>query len=166
MVGEPGYAAFASTPAVANRPQMVYVSANDGMLHAFDGKTGEEKFAYIPNAVFSDLNKLTAPSYIHRPFVDGPLLVAEANTTNGWKSVLAGTFGAGAQGVMALDITDPNAFGTDKVLWEFTDKDDGDIGNVTSQPKIAKVKINGKTEYFIVVSGAITIINRILSDHK
>jgi type IV pilus assembly protein PilY1 len=153
MVGEPGYAAFASTPAVANRPQMVYVSANDGMLHAFDGKTGEEKFAYIPNAVFSDLNKLTAPTYIHRPFVDGPLLVAEANTTNGWKSVLAGTFGAGAQGVMALDITDPNAFGTDKVLWEFTDKDDGDIGNVTSQPKIAKVKINGKTEYFIVVSG-------------
>ena len=153
MVGEPGYAAFASTPAVANRPQMVYVSANDGMLHAFDGQTGDEKFAYIPNAVFSGLNKLTSPSYVHRPFVDGPLLVAEANTTNGWKSVLAGTFGAGAQGVMALDITDPNAFGTDKVLWEFTDKDDGDIGNVTSQPKIAKVKRNGNTEYFIVVSG-------------
>ncbi|MBX7228229.1 MAG: hypothetical protein K1X48_01315 [Burkholderiaceae bacterium] len=152
-IGEPGYAAFASQPAVAKRPQMVYVAANDGMLHAFDGKTGDEKFAYMPNAVFPALSKLTAPTYIHRPFVDGPLLVTEANTTNGWKTVLAGTFGAGAQGVMALDVTDPEAFGVDKVMWEFTDKDDPDIGNINSQPKIAKVKRNGKTEYFIVVSG-------------
>jgi Tfp pilus tip-associated adhesin PilY1 len=41
-----GYAAFKANH--ANRDGVVYVGANDGMLHAFDADSGEELWAYIP----------------------------------------------------------------------------------------------------------------------
>jgi type IV pilus assembly protein PilY1 len=39
--------------------------------------------------------------------------------------VLVGSQGRGGRQVFALDITDPDTFGTTKVLWEFTDSDFG-----------------------------------------
>jgi len=33
----------------SSRSEIVYVGANDGMLHAFDSDTGKEKFAYLPS---------------------------------------------------------------------------------------------------------------------
>ncbi len=45
-----GYPAFAY--ANRNRAGMVYVGANDGMLHAFDAATGTERWAYIPYTLF------------------------------------------------------------------------------------------------------------------
>jgi hypothetical protein len=46
----PGYKKFANVH--KNRKGVVYVGANDGMLHAFDAKTGEELWAYIPSNLF------------------------------------------------------------------------------------------------------------------
>jgi hypothetical protein len=43
---ESGYGDFVD--AQADRKELVYVGANDGMLHAFDSETGEEAFAYLP----------------------------------------------------------------------------------------------------------------------
>lgn len=45
---------------------MIYVGANDGMLHGFLAKTGEEVFAYVPNEVYSNLSALTSPLYSHK----------------------------------------------------------------------------------------------------
>ncbi|MEQ1766005.1 MAG: PilC/PilY family type IV pilus protein, partial [Methylotenera sp.] len=49
----------------ATRRKMVYVGANDGMLHGFDATFGtdggKEMLAYIPNAVYSGLNGLSSP---------------------------------------------------------------------------------------------------------
>ncbi|MGR4868652.1 PilC/PilY family type IV pilus protein [Variovorax sp. LARHSF232] len=85
----PGYAAFKS--AKASRPTMVYVGANDGMLHAFNGKlestdatgaatdAGKEVFAYVPRALFQGPNgtpqvdglaQLGNPNYVHHYYVD------------------------------------------------------------------------------------------------
>ena len=36
-----------------NRAPVLYVGANDGMLHAFSAATGQELFAYIPSGVFA-----------------------------------------------------------------------------------------------------------------
>src|SRR5690606_5748866 len=36
----------------ADRAPMVYVGANDGMLHGFDALTGVERLAFIPGTVF------------------------------------------------------------------------------------------------------------------
>ena len=61
----------------ATRQKMVYVGANDGMVHGFDAGNGltkgQEKLAFIPSAVFGNLQELTKPNYPfnHKFFVDG-----------------------------------------------------------------------------------------------
>lgn len=77
---------------------MVYVGANDGMLHAFEAKTGKETFAYIPSELLSSLKNLADPKYVHRFYVDGEVQVADVYVGGAWKSVLFGvTGGAGSR---------------------------------------------------------------------
>jgi len=128
-----GYAAFRE--ANKNRTKMLYVGANDGMLHAFNAVTGEEKFAFIPKAVFPNLDDLTASNYTHQYFVDGSPYVGDVQIGGAWKSILIGSTGAGGRSMFALDVTDPDSFSASKVLWEFTDATDmgypvGQIGQV------------------------------------
>src|SRR5690606_36157888 len=56
-IGSASYLAFIS--ANANRTPMVYVGANDGMLHGFSAQNGQEVFAYVPTPVVAALNELT-----------------------------------------------------------------------------------------------------------
>lgn len=136
----------------------VYVGANDGMLHAFDAANGRELFAYIPAALMQRVNQLTAPGYAHRPYADGEISVSDAQLGSGWKTILAAGMGGGAQGLFALDVTNPSAFGAGMgTVLEFTDGDDADMGNLVSAPVIAKFRTrvtNGVPEYqyFIVAA--------------
>lgn len=143
----------------AKRAGAVYVGSNDGMLHGFEADTGAELFAYIPNALLPSLSLLTQPYYVHRPYVDGGIAVADAKVEGKWRTVLAAGMGAGAPGVFALDVSDPARFdeGTG-ALWEFTESDDSDIGHITAAPQIAKFRTAAKGaaadyEYFVVVPG-------------
>lgn len=136
------YSAFRQ--AKASRTPMVYVGSNDGMLHGFNANTGVETFAYVPNAVYSRLADLTDPSYAHQYAVDGSPTVVDAFFGGAWHTVLTSGLGAGGQGVFALDVTDPIAFnieaaGAAKVLWEFTDNNDVDLGFTFSRPNIVKL---------------------------
>ncbi|MEZ5549817.1 MAG: PilC/PilY family type IV pilus protein [Pseudomonadales bacterium] len=144
------YSNFANS--VSDRDRVVYVAANDGMLHAFDAGTtttgdfgtGDELFAYIPNKIldsserFSNkLDQLTSLVYSHRYFVDLTPTVEDVyvRATRGsaiksWNTVLVGGLGGGGKGYFALNVSDPdnsysslaNAMST--VMWEFTDEDD------------------------------------------
>ena len=134
-----GYQAFAYS--VKDRGATIYVGANDGMMHAFRADDGKELFAYIPRAVATKLNKLTNPKYLHQPYVDGVPLVGEAKVGANWKTLLVSGMGGGAQGIFALDVTDPTAFGVGNVMFEFTDADDPAMGNVLTQPTLVKLKI-------------------------
>lgn len=134
----------------ANRTPVVYVGANDGMLHAFHGKTGQELLAYVPGKVYENLPDLANPSYAHKYFVNGAPTAGDAffSTSSTWHTVLVSGLAQGGQGIFALDITDPgSAFDESKasnlVLWEFTDADDPDLGFTFSQPAIVKMA-NGK----------------------
>ncbi|HET8701797.1 MAG TPA: PilC/PilY family type IV pilus protein, partial [Nitrococcus sp.] len=129
----------------SNRAGVVYVGANDGMLHAFDAATGNELFAYVPSAVYDHLSDLTDPSYGHRFYVDGTPTEGDAFFDSAWHTVLVGGLRAGGQGIYALDITDvPGASAGEtsvaaKVLWEFTDADDPDLGYTYSKPQIVRL---------------------------
>lgn len=108
-----------------NRQSVVYAGANDGMLHAFNGDTGEELWAYVPTAVIPNLYKLADKGYAnnHRFFVDGPIVVGDVCLSatcdaNQWKTILVGGLGKGGRAYYALDITNP---ASPKVLWEFSD---------------------------------------------
>lgn len=84
----------------ASRQGVVYVGANDGMVHAFNDDTGDEMFAYVPNAVYSNLDYLADTDYEHRYYVDGgpniidvylPNMADPMSATNGlWRTVIAG----------------------------------------------------------------------------
>ena len=145
-----------ATPVYAGDHETVYVGANDGMLHAFDAQTGVELFAYVPDAVFAQLHYLSDPSYKHRAYVDGPASVADADINGSKQRILLSAMGGGAQGVFALDVTDPAHFADGLgAVWEFTDRDDPMMGNVTSLPQIAKLRIGDAYRHFAIVASGI-----------
>lgn len=129
--------------AQSTRPAVVYAGSNDGMLHGFDAVTGEERIAYIPNAVFGRLASLTSTAYSHRNYVDGPLVEGDVFYDSTWHTVLVGGLGLGGQAVISLDITDPGGFGEANAAniakWEFSDADDEDMGFTMGKPVIVKL---------------------------
>ena len=121
------------------RDRVIYVGANDGMLHAFaagtagdnpdttpvetdyyDPGTGEELFGYVPGLLLPTVKLV--PRNLPRTyyFVDGTPTVADAWLGAGhsypsakvpaeWATVLVVGFREGGAGYMALDVTDPSA---------------------------------------------------------
>jgi type IV pilus assembly protein PilY1 len=102
----PGYSAFTSN--VASRMPVVYVGANDGMLHAFEADFqsatssnpvtggGSELFAYIPSMLFNgpngtplvdglpalgNLDGVSANNFAHHFYVDATPQVADVDFT-------------------------------------------------------------------------------------
>jgi len=118
-----------------SREQLVYVGANDGMLHAFQVSDGEEAFAYLPNILLDDIGQFTDPNYTHRFYVDSTPSVNDVfispvgGGTAEWRTVLVNGLGAGGKGYFALDITEPGSFDASDVMWEFSEEDDGGVDN-------------------------------------
>ncbi|WP_432382986.1 pilus assembly protein [Duganella sp. P38] len=130
--------AIHSTPlyaALDARRAVVYLGANDGMLHAFDAGTGIELFAYVPDALIAHLHHLTNPAYRHRAYVDGPAILGGSK-----KNILISAMGGGAKGVFALDVSDP--YSGPGALWEFTGSHDPLMGNVITVPQTAQVRVS------------------------
>ncbi|HJU38479.1 MAG TPA: PilC/PilY family type IV pilus protein, partial [Tahibacter sp.] len=111
---------------VARRTPVVYVGANDGMLHGFNAVTGRELFAYAPNIMFGNgklLELTNADTTQLIPTVDDAPIVRDVFLRGQWRTILVGTYRLGGRGVYVLDVTDPGAFGAANVLWEYTNKD-------------------------------------------
>jgi type IV pilus assembly protein PilY1 len=137
------YASFANS--VATRPAVVYVGANDGMLHAFSSLTGAEMFAYVPSGVYSNLEKLTERNYasVHKFFVDGSPVAGDVNFGTSWHTVLVGGEAAGGNSIYAIDVTAPQTLITEAalsaaVLWDFTD---ANMGATYSRPAIVNANV-------------------------
>lgn len=149
------YASFYS--AHASRPPVLYVGANDGMLHAFDATSGAELFAYVPTPVYKNFGAFTDPGYSHRYFVDGTPTVGDVFYGGAWHTILLGSLRGGGQGIFALDITDPSTFNeanaSNIVRWEFTDADDPDLGYTYGQPIIVKVRTGASTSRWAAIFG-------------
>jgi len=113
------------------RTPMVYVGANDGMLHAFDAQAGTETWAFVPNLIISNdqLTKSTASIAGLVPGVDSTPVVKDVLINGKWRTILVGSLRMGGRGVFALDITKPAAAdettAATKFMWEFTNKSTG-----------------------------------------
>lgn len=141
-------------PGMKDRSGLVFVGANDGMLHAFDETTGSELLAYIPSNLFSSstaegLHFLSDPAYAHRYYVDLTPTISDvyiksrfSTSTKAWHTVLIGANRAGGNGIFALDVTKPTNIteaNADKVvLWEFTHPK---LGKTFSRPVIIPTNI-------------------------
>jgi len=164
----------------ADRDTLVYIAANDGMLHAFDAETGEEVFAYIPGAVLTQtgdaaLSRLANPEYgivdpvdgdqpvPHQYFHDGEMTTQNVYLDGSWKTILVGTTGRGqSRTVYALDITDPSVLSDadsagDAILWERSagdgESNDEYIGMALGRPTISLVQGNGNNTEWVVHVG-------------
>jgi type IV pilus assembly protein PilY1 len=131
------YSTFAA--AYESRNDVIYVEANDGMLHGFDAADGSEVFGFLPNnlmlgAFSRKITDLLNYEYSHRflvdltPAINDAFIKANGTGSREWATVLVGGQGAGAKAYFALDVTDPDklneANAADVVLWEFTEADD------------------------------------------
>ncbi len=134
-----GYGAYRS--AQASRQGMVYVGANDGMLHAFNADTGQESWAYIPSMLLPKLYRLADKRYAtrHQYFVDGSPIQADVYADGAWHTVLIGGLGGGGAGYYALDVTNP---ASPKALWEISPSTVGfeSMGTSYGRPEVTKLK--------------------------
>lgn len=134
FAGSSNYASFASVQ--ATRTPVVYVGANDGMLHAFNASSGKELFAFVPTEGMAKLSgalKYTDPAYEHTYTVDGAMTAADWYDGANWRTALVGTMGRGGKTVFALDVTNP---ASPTLMWEVND---AALGNNLGQPIVSQV---------------------------
>ena len=90
------------------RSATVYIAANDGMLHALNGDTGAERWAYIPNILIPKLYRLADKDYAnrHQFYVDGSPAVGDIYdpVAAKWKTILVGGL-APAEGATTLSMS-------------------------------------------------------------
>ncbi len=144
VIGPPGanlsdesYQSFASLN--SQRPTVLYVATNDGLLHAFDANvtsTNREKgelWAFLPPGVLYGLR--SAYPAANPLLLDGPPIVKDVVfdrskagssllQSSNWHTTLVAGFGSGHRGYYALDVTDPKP-NTDltkgpQFLWQLT----------------------------------------------
>ncbi len=138
----------------ASRQAALYIGANDGMLHALDGNTGSELWAYVPRIIMPKMHTLATANWgaTHRFSVDGSPQIMDAYLGGAWKTVLVAGLNGGGRGYYALDVTDP---ASPKVLWEICSDAtlcqvaDADIGYTFGNPVIAKRASDNKWVAFV-----------------
>jgi type IV pilus assembly protein PilY1 len=149
-----GYADFKTK--WKDRTPMVYVAANDGMLHAFNGTPdkvlgGEEAWAVIPREVLPRLHRLADTNYskLHEYTVDGTPTVSDVYdpVTKEWRTIMVAPLNKGGRAYYALDITDPDPAKV-TMLWEFNSTSDKDLGYSYGNPLISKLE-DGRWVVFV-----------------
>jgi type IV pilus assembly protein PilY1 len=114
-----GYDAWAKSN--INRKEMIYVGANDGLLHAFDAKNGQEMWAFapplllpsFPTMVNQNLNRAGKGGSNAIFGVDGSATVHDMyfksalDNSKKWHTILFIPYGRGGAGFSVLDVTDP-----------------------------------------------------------
>jgi type IV pilus assembly protein PilY1 len=120
--------------------EMLYISSNDGMLHAINAQTGNIRFSYIPQNLAAKVSQTAMEGYQNANLFESFLVGGRVYDKNDELRVVAGGFGLGQKGVFALDVTavhkTNDQFDASNVLFEFTDKDDFDVGHIIGQPEL------------------------------
>ena len=119
------YPGFAD--ANSERRSMIWIGANDGMLHGIDARLGREVWAFVP---FNLLPKLSAiqsgqPVGDFRFFMDGSAKVADIKVGGEWRTYLVIGQGPGGTFYQTFDVTLPNMGAT-------VAPDDDSLANVLS----------------------------------
>ena len=129
---------------------VVFVPTNDGFLHAFDSRSGEELWGFIPPELLGRLVDLYRnPSVAQRTYgLDADVRVLKFDVNqDGVVDAAAGDrvwlfFGMrrGGRNLYALDVTDRNR---PRLKWNLGPGEMPGIGETWSTPTIARVRIDG-----------------------
>lgn len=129
-----------------NSKKVIFVGANDGMLHAFDDSTGEELWGFIPSELLGRLKELPQGNGL-KYFVDGS---PKAYLTNSQKIIVFG-LRRGGNNYYALDVTNPES---PKFLWKIGPETTGfsEMGQTWSDPQFGKIN-DGKGGKTVCIIG-------------
>ncbi len=153
-----------STPVygVSSGDQQPFVifGANDGMVHILNATTGDELFAYVPSTAYDNLYRVAQINYDtnHRFFVDGNIKIVTINDGANSRTIAIGTFGLGAQGAWALDLTNLKSVSAtagsanSRLLWEITGTKSSRFGYITNAPAIISAK-SGDSNKWVAIFG-------------
>lgn len=99
------YPAFKA--AHANRRSIIWVGANDGMIHGIDARLGVEVWAFIPFNLLPKLHTLRSgqPVGDFRYFADGSPKVSDVKVGTQWRTYLVIGQGAGGTFYQTFDVT-------------------------------------------------------------
>ena len=127
----------------------VYISANDGMLHALNGSDGKELFAFIPQAAAGRIAQQASLTYEHQYLLDGELARAPWGPLTQNRRYLYALLGRGGKGLFSLNVTEPTQFGASDLLWDYSSgassfgASDRDLGLMLGRPVVTPLN-NGK----------------------
>lgn len=99
----------------SSRPKMIYVGANDGMLHAFYANDGWEAWAFVPEFALPKLHDVADSSYCHLYTCDQTPSVRDVKIGGTWRTVLVAGGGRGGSSYFAIDVTEATA---PEILWQ------------------------------------------------
>jgi type IV pilus assembly protein PilY1 len=125
------------------RLRVLYVGANDGMIHCFRESDGLELWAWIPEAVHPRLADLADFDYCHQFTMNLTPKVFDAYVGGQWRTILIAGQKEGGDAYLALDITDP---GSPEYLWETQLPG---MNGSWATPEIARVQSLGTTVAFV-----------------
>ncbi len=138
----------------------VFVSTNDGYLHAIDSRSGDELWAFIPQRLLNRLYPLfTNNISATRSYgLDGDITVfiensnGEPGITGSERVILLFGMRRGGDALFAMDVTDRNK---PRVLWEIDSSQTGfaNLGQTWSTPRVTKIKIGGTTRQVVLFAG-------------
>ena len=109
-----------SSPAYDLESNTLYVGSNAGLLHAFNGITGKEKFGFMPQSVVSRVKDLAGLAYStsHQYYVDGENLLGYKFTQTNNSYYLYTMLGRGGKGMFSIN---PGVSATTPaLLWDYT----------------------------------------------
>jgi PQQ enzyme repeat len=91
-----------------DRRAIIFVGANDGMIHAIDARTGYEVWAFIPYNLLPKLRALSDGQPVDQfdYFVDSSPKIAEVKIKDAWRSLLIIGEGPGGIFYQAFDVTE------------------------------------------------------------
>ena len=149
---DPSYATFVQNQQA--RTPVLYVGANDGMLHGFNALNGSEVMAYVPANIMANLPDLAQPLYNqqHHYFVDGSPTVNDVLLAKdgAWHTELVSGESGGGSSIFALDVTTPPTSESQlagDVLWEYNaDGSDPNMGLTYSQPILVRIAASTVTD--------------------
>ena len=128
-----------------NREPIIYVGANDGMLHGFKDSDGTEKFAAVPMNLHGKYKE--SRTNAHQFLIDSSPRAYDVFFGGQWQTIVINGERGGGNYYFAVDVTNP---ANPQMLWETTDPG---MGNTWSRPEIGWVRISGVEKFVAFVGG-------------
>lgn len=165
MMGDPLHVrpitlTYGGDPSLGTVDATVFISTNDGFLHAIDTNDGSERWSFMPSRLLKRVYDLYSDPIVpnRRYGLDGDIAGFIANDdgqpgiTGSERAFLVFGMRRGGDAMFGMEVTNPN---DPRLLWEIDSSSVGyeDLGQTWSRAHIDRVNIGGTYKDVVIVGG-------------